>query len=134
MCPDFPRVLQILKPYRYLSKEQSVTLTFPSGTPADTEGYVEVAAPTGHLFAIRYFKLTTPPEVRGNVLLRGLDGVEVKMLSIDQDENLADQLYDASDWDASHLLLRKFRLYGVTKATTTANRLCILRWSGGLVR
>jgi len=121
------------KPIRYLSKEQSVTLTFASGTPADTEGFIEVAPPSGYMSALRYFKLTTPLEVKGNVLLTGLDGEETRMLADDQAENLADQLFDVSDWDVDFFHLKKYRLYGITTATLTADRSAILKWSGGLV-
>jgi len=125
---------ELRRPSRYFPKEQSVSITFTAGTPAGTEGLVEVAPPAGYLFAIRYFKLTTPPEVRANVLLTGLDGFETKMLAEDQDENLADQLYDASDWEDQCFYLQRVRLYAVTKAVTTADRSCVLKWSGGLVR
>jgi len=121
------------KPARYLSKEQSVTLTLASGTPTDTEGFIEVTPLDGYISALRSFKLTTPLEVKGNVLLTGLDGEETRMLADDQAENLADQLYDASDWDADFFHLKKHRLYGLTTTALTADRAVVLKWSGGLV-
>jgi len=128
---DLRRVL--LATRRYLPKEQSATLTLASGTPTDTEGFIEVTPPDGYMSALRYFKLTTPLEVKGNVLLTGLDGEETRMLADDQAENLADQLYDVSDWDVDFFHLKKYRLYGITTATLTADRSAILKWSGGLV-
>ena len=125
---------EVRRPHRYLSKESSVSLVFSSGTPKDTEGYVEVSPPDGYFFAVRYFKLTTPPEVEGNILATGMDGVEVRLLAENQAENVSDQVYDASDWGSDLLYLKKFKLYGVVIADTTADRELILRWSGGLVR
>ena len=119
---------------RYLSKEQAVTLTIPGGTPIDSEGYVEVSPPSGYVFVIRYFKLSTDPEVYGNILLTGLDGVEARLLAEDQDENLSDQLYDASDWTGEGFVLTKFRVYGKAKVDTTADRNVVAKWCGHLRR
>ena len=122
------------KPWRYLPKEQSINLTFPSGTPEGTEGFAEVTPPEGYYFAIRYFKLTTPNEVEGNILVTGMDGEETRLLAENQSAGLSDQLYDYSDWDSDFLFLKKFRLYGKTTTTTTADRVVVLKWSGGLVK
>ena len=132
---DYAKLRELLrKPSRYLPKDQSTSVSFPSGTPSGTEGYAEVSPPSGYIFAIRYFKLSTDPETNGNILVTGLDGVEVQLLATDQAENLADQLYDASDWDSDFIFCKKFRLYGKTTTTTTADRTVTLKWCGGLVK
>lgn len=125
---------ELRKPWQYLSKEQSITLTFPAGTPEETEGFVEVTPPDGYYFAIRYFKLTTPDEAEGNILVTGMDDEETRLLASNQSAGLSDQLYDASDWDKDFLYLKKFRLYGITTTTTTADRSLVLKWCGGLVK
>jgi len=122
------------KPWRYLPKEQSVSLTFPSGTPEGTEGFVEVTPPNGYVFAIRYFVLTTPEEVEGNILVTGMDGEETRLLAENQSPGLSDQTYDHSDWDTDFFYLKKFKLYGYVTTDTTADRVITLKWSGALVR
>jgi len=129
-----PRIPELRIVTRYLSKEQIADLTFPSGTPADTEDFVEITPPDGYVFAIRYFKLTTPLEVKGNILVTGMDGEEVRLLKEDQAAGITDELYDVSDWDKDFIYLKKFRLYGITEAVTTADRTLTLKWSGGLVK
>jgi len=118
---------------RYLSKEQEASLTLTSGTPKDTETFVEITPPDGYMFAIRYFKLTTPLEAKANMLVTGLVGEEVRLLKDDQSENLTDMLYDASDWSPRFFFLRKFRLYAITTSVTTADRVVMLKYSGSLV-
>lgn len=135
---DYGRLGELLrgvlrKPWHYLPKEQSVSVTLAAGSPKGAEAFAEVTPPEGYVFAIRYFKLTTPPEVQGNILATGMDGVEERLLADNQAENLADQVYDASDWDMDFLFLKKFRLYAVATAVTTADRVVTLRWSGALV-
>ena len=132
---DYERIRELLrKTWRYLSKGQTVSLVFPSGTPKGTECFVEVTPPKRYCFAIRYFKLTTPPEVEANILVTCMDNVEIRLLAENQAENLTDQLYDASDWDVDFLYLKKYRLYAITITDTTADRELILKWSGGLVK
>ena len=129
---------------RYLPKDSQITVTFPTNTPKDTEAYVEVTPPTGYLFKIRYFIITTPLEVQANVLLTGIDGTETRMLKDNQAENLTDQLYDVGDWDSEAFFLQKFRLYVIvtgydpttdtTNPVTTADRQVILKYSGSIVK
>jgi len=128
------RALVKIRPWRYLSKEQVADLTIPAGTPINTEGFAEITPPNGYMFAIRYFKLTTPTEVRGNILVTGKDEVETRLLTIDQAPGLTDQLYKSDDWVPDFFFLKKFRLYGVTEAVTTADRVLVLKWCGGLVK
>jgi hypothetical protein len=111
---------------------------------------VEILPPDGYIFKIKWFKLTTPLEVQGNILVTGQDGEETRLLNREdtttgnQPENLTDELYDSSDWDAEALFLQKFRLYGIvtgydpttgtTSLVTTADRQLVLKFSGSIVK
>ncbi|MEM3389630.1 MAG: hypothetical protein QW491_09495 [Thermoproteota archaeon] len=119
---------------QYLPKEQTASLTIPSGTAGGQERTLLVSPPEGYFFAIRYFKLTTPAEVKGNIILIGMDGVETKLLASDQNANLSDQQYNASDWDPEFLYLAGFKVYGLTTTQLTADRTVTVKYSGGLVR
>jgi len=121
---------------RHIPKESEITLTVQPNTPKDTEVYAEVTPPDGYILKIRYFKLTTPKEIQGNILLTGTDGEEVRMLKDNQAEDLADQLYDHSDWDAEAFFLQKFRLYGIVTAdpATTTSWNIVVKYSGTLVK
>ena len=119
-----PEVAKAIQAYtsKYIPKDSSAALTFTSGTPAGTEGYTEVIPDAGYdALAIKYFRLTTPLEVKGNILLTGLAGEETKMLAEDQAENTT-TVYDAADFDQFFWLLKEFRLYGITSAETSAVR------------
>jgi hypothetical protein len=121
---------------QYLPKESQVFATVPTNTPKDTEVYMVVTPPTDYIFKIRYFKLTTPLEVQGNILGTGIDGSQVRLLRDNQAEGLTDQLYDSSDWDSEAFFLQQFTLYGIVTAdpVTTADRQLILKFSGSLIR
>jgi len=122
------------KPWRYLPKDQSVTVEFASGTPAGTEKYSsDVTPPEGYCFAIRYFRLITPQEVEANILVTGMDGEETKLLSENQSPS-SNVLYDASDWDADFLFVKKFRVYAKATTDTTDVRTVTVKYSGGLVK
>ena len=132
-----PEVARAIRAYtsKYIPKDSSASLTFASGTPANTEGYTEVIPDAGYdALAIKYFRLTTPLEVKGNVLLTGLAGEETKALAVDQAENVSDNILDAGDWDQFFILAKKFRLYGITTAETTADREEKVEFSGKQVK
>ena len=128
-------------PVKYLPKEQAVSVVVPSGTEAGTELRREVTPPEGHIFLIKYFKLTTPPEVEGNILVTTIDGEEVKLINrldnpptYNQPENETDTLYDASDWGVMAFIVKKVTLLAHVKTTTTADREVVLKWCGSLMR
>lgn len=118
------------QPRRYLQYENAVSLTIPSGTPANTEFLLEVIPDTPYWFGIRYFKLTTPLEVQANIKAQHPDAKEDFLLHPHQDENQTDVIYDSSNWGVKELILRKFYLYAVTKVETTADREVILKFCG----
>jgi len=125
------RVLR--KPVRYLSKDVSLVATLVEGTPEGAEVLVESTPPPGHLLAIRYFRLRTPPEVAANILVTGADWHETKLLAEDQGEDL-DVVYDASDWDADFVVATRVRLYARALVRTTSDRTASLSFCGGLIR
>jgi len=119
------------KPVRYFPKEPTVSLTIGSGSPTGFEALYTVSPLDGYYFNIRYFKLTTPLEVEGNLKPTGLDEVETFLLSANQGVDIPEKLYDASDWDADFFHLKKFAIYAITTTTTTADRTLTLAYSGG---
>lgn len=114
---------------KYLPKPTTLKIQIDSGTPAGKE-FTENAKPDdGYWFKIRYFKLTTPPEVEANIII-STDYGDTPLLAINQDENTT-EVYDASDWDSDGFFyLKKITLYAKTKTTTTDVREVALEYCG----
>jgi len=123
----------LTKTDRYVSKDTPIELSMAAGTVAGAEKVKEVSPPAGYAFAIRYFRLVTPLEMVGNILVTGLDGVESRLLYADQDED-RNVVHDASDWDSFFIYCRGFKLFGKAKVDLTADRVMRCLYSGGLVR
>ena len=125
---------RVLTRYRYIPLNTYVDITFSTGTPQNTEAETQVSPPRGYKFAIKYFIISTPPEVQANIIATGIDGTETLLLNDNQEENSV-YSYKASNWDVDFLLLDSFKLYGVVSATqTTADRTINLKWGGGFVK
>jgi hypothetical protein len=127
------KTFTMLVPESYVSKDVEVSVVFPAGAPPGTEGSVEVEPPTGYMLAIGYFKLITPPEVVGNIVIVGADSTETKLLASDQEEGV-EAIYSSDNWGTDFLLAKKIKLLGRTTTATSLNRELILRFCGGLVK
>ena len=119
-----------------IPKDTAIELIFPIGTILNTENVVEVMPERGFLFAIRYFALTTPVEVSGNIIVspfaRPVDdpAIGTKLLAVDQAANIVNVVIDAGDFDQWSILCDRFWVYGRAAVNTTANRILIVRICG----
>lgn len=135
MTSELIRVVRRLKPriIQYLPDPCTAKITFESGVPANTDAYIDVEPPDGYNFAITKLVLTTPLDCTANVLLVGLDGTEVLLLSdwLDEDKRV---VYSMGGIDYEPLVLRKFRLLARTKVDIAEARSVLLNYSGGLIK
>ena len=113
----------------YIPKGTQVTLEFSNGVVSGAEARLDVYPKTGYKFKIKYFKLTTPPEVEANIILVNDKGEQI-LLAIPQDEDTV-EVYDYSDFDDEEMFyLNSFALYAKAKTNITANRDVVLEFGG----
>lgn len=113
----------------YIPKGSQVIVEFNSGVAAETEARVDVNPKEGYKFKIKYFKLTTPPEVEANIILV-TDNGEQTLLASNQPENTT-EIYDYSDfYDEEMFYINSFALYVKTTVDTTAVRDVVLEYGG----
>ena len=55
---------------QYIPKGSKVIIEFSGGVSSDTEARADVSPNEGYKFKIKYFKLTTPPEVEANIIIK----------------------------------------------------------------
>ena len=119
-----------------IPKDTEIELIFPAGTILNAENFIEVMPERGFLFAIRYFTLTTPLEVDGNVIVSPFarpvdDPAEgIKLLAENLAANILNRVIDAGDFDHWFILCDRFWVYGRAMVNTTANRVVTVRIGG----
>ena len=119
-----------------IPKDTAIELIFSIGAIANTENFIEVMPDRGFAFSIRYFALTTPVEVSGNIIVSPFARPVVdpvmgtKLLAIDQAANIANVVIDAGDFDQWSILCDRFWVYGRALVATTANRIVRVTMGG----
>jgi len=131
--PDTKKALKVglRKVIQYLPK-RTLTVTLPSGTLANTKGWIEITTDRGEYLEIRYFKMTTPTNCKGRIVVTSEDGTETWFP--EQAVNTTDEIYDAGDWDADFFHIKKFRVYVIANTGLTADESVTCEFSGGVIK
>jgi len=112
----------------YLPNPAKVEIVVQNGAPQGAEYISEITPKDGYVFNIKYFRLTTPPEVEASVIIYNESGESVLMPS-PLGENTSEH-HDYSDYSDDFLRCNKVRVSAKTLSSTTDDRVVILEYSG----
>lgn len=116
-----------------ISYDSLISKDIASETTADSEFTVTLQASRGRKMLIRYLRLSTSPEVEGNIILKTSLAASLKLLETNQPPS-TDQTFDLDTVCKEGILCKSLSLYCKTTILITALRTVKLYYRGILLK
>ena len=113
---------------KYLPNPAKVEIVVQKGAPQGVVYTSEIIPDDNHVFNIKYFALTTPPEVEASIIIVN-DAGESTIMPSPQGENVS-EIYDYSDYSNEFIRCSKIILSAKVITTTSDDRTVMLEYSG----